>query len=280
MEDSPNRLPRDFVELMTLDRVADGFFLGHTPDYPWGRVFGGQVVAQALRAAAATVESDHRVHSLHAYFVLGGRPRQPILYEVDRLREGRSFTTRRVVARQTGGAILNLDASFQRAEEDVDIQERSLPSDLPGPESLPSNDWAGFGDVREIGPSPGVARSAIWMRIRDGRDGGPGQPLGDDPVLHACGLAYLSDHNPMDAIILSHPEGLNWDQMMTASLDHAIWFHRPVRADGWMLFDLRGHGLVNARGMATGSAHSADGVHVATIAQEGLVRSPRRPVEP
>lgn len=280
MEDSPNRLPRTFVELMTLDRVADGFFLGHSPDYPWGRVFGGQVVAQALRAAAATVESDHRVHSLHAYFVLGGQPRQPILYEVDRLREGRSFTTRRVVARQTGGAILNLDASFQRAEDDADIQERSLPTDVPPPESLPSNDWAGFGDVREIRPTPGVARSAVWMRIRDGADGGPGQALGDDPVLHACGLAYLSDHNPMDAIILSHPEGYNWDQMMTASLDHAIWFHRPVRADGWMLFDMRGHGLVNARGMATGAVHSADGLHVATIAQEGLVRSPRRPVEP
>jgi acyl-CoA thioesterase-2 len=263
---SDARTPSSFVELMNLDHVAEGFFVGHTPDYPWGRVFGGQVVAQALRAAAATVEAPHRVHSLHAYFVLGGRPNQPILYEVDRLREGRSFTTRRVVARQSDGAILNLDASFQRDEIDVDIQE-STGADAPSPLSVPLTEWPLFGEVREVPHEPGIPRSRVWMRVADELDA--------DPVLHACALAYLSDHNPMDAIVLSHPKGLDWDQLMTASLDHAIWFHRPARADDWMMFDMSGHGLVNARGMATGTVHSVEAVHLATVAQEGLVRSPR-----
>ena len=260
-------MPTTFRELITLEQVAADFYLGHTPQYQWGRVFGGQVVAQALAAAAATVRADHRVHSLHAYFVLGGTPGESILYEVDRLREGRSFTTRRVVARQSGGAILNLDASFQRDEPDVEKQETDLPSDVPRPEDVTPSDWGALGgEARELAPT-GDARSRVWMRIKD--------DLGDDPILHACGLAYLSDHNPMDAIILSHPKQLQWDAMMTASLDHAVWFHRPMKADDWMLFDMRGHGLVNARGMATGSVHAHNGVHLATVAQEGLVRSPK-----
>lgn len=262
------QLPQTFRELMTLEQVAADFFVGQSPMYQWGRVYGGQVVAQALRAASATVNPEHRVHSLHAYFVLGGTPGVPILFEVDRLREGRSFTTRRVVARQAGGAILNLDASFQRPEPDIDIQEASLPAGVPQPEDIPEQEWTGFGDIREIPHAKGdPVGSRLWLKIS--------QDLGDDPVLHACGLAYLSDHNPMDAIIRSHPQGFSWDQMMTASLDHALWFHRPPRADEWMLQDMRGHGLVNARGMATGSILSRSGVHLATVAQEGLVRSPR-----
>lgn len=260
-------VPRSFADLIALQRTDDNTFVGRTPDYPWGRVYGGQVVAQSLAAAAVTVPSDHFVHSLHAYFVLGGVPLEDISFEVDRLREGRSFTTRRVVARQSSGAILNLDASFQRIENDVDIQEINVSSDVPAPQTLPESPWPGFGDVREVPHLLGSARSQMWMRI--------GSELGDDPVVHACALAYLSDHNPMDAIILSHPASLRWDDMMSASLDHNVWFHRAVRADQWMLCDLRGHGLVNARGMATGSIHSHDGHHVATIAQEGLVRSPR-----
>ena len=265
MNDRPG--PQTFRELITLERVAADFFVGQTPHYSWGRVFGGQVVAQALAAAAATVEKNHRVHSLHAYFVLGGIEGVPILFEVDRLREGRSFTTRRVVARQTSGAILNLDASFQVEEDDVDIQEGGLPPGLPDPESIPRSDWSGLGDVREIAPREGEIRSQLWMRIPD--------DLGDDPIAHACALAYLSDHNAMDAIILSHPAKPDWEEMMTASLDHAVWFHRFSRADDWMLFDYRGHGLVNARGMATGSVYSRSGVHLATVAQEGLVRTKR-----
>lgn len=261
------QLPRSFRELITLERVATDFFIGQSTDYPWGRVYGGQVVAQALAAAYATVEADHRVHSLHAYFVLGGTPKERILFEVDRLRDGRSFTTRRVVARQSGGAILNLDASFQRDEEDIDVQERSLPTDVPQPDQLSESPWSGFGSTREVVHPAGSARSSVWMRVNE--------DLGDDPVIHACALAYLSDHNPMDAIISSHPKGANWQDLMSASLDHSVWFHRPVRADSWLLFDLGGHGLVNARGMATGLVHTLDGVHAATVAQEGLVRSPR-----
>ncbi len=264
---SEGPLPSNFTELMALDHVAEDFFLGHTPDYEWGRVYGGQVVAQALRAASATVTQPHRVHSLHAYFVLGGQPKKSILFEVDRLREGRSFTTRRVVARQSSGAILNLDASFQRYEDDVDIQQSTSASDVPSPEALPEQEWSLFGDVREVPTTPGEARSQVWIRVPE--------DLGDDHTLHACALAYLSDHNPMDAIVRSHPVNPNWDDLMTASLDHAIWFHRPMRADEWMLFDMSGHGLVNARGMSTGSVRSIDGVHLATIAQEGLVRSRR-----
>ena len=260
-------VPTTFRELIDLERVAADFFVAQTPHYSWGRVYGGQVVAQALAAASATVDKPHRVHSLHAYFVLAGSPGVPILFEVDRLREGRSFTTRRVVARQAGGAILNLDASFQRDEPEVDIQEGGLPPGLPDPDALPDAEWSGLGQVREIEREGHEARSQIWMRLRHG--------LEDDPIAHACGLAYLSDHNPMDAIVLSHPQRPQWDDMMTASLDHAIWFHRQARADDWMLFDMRGHGLVNARGMATGAVYSRSGVHLATVAQEGLVRSPR-----
>ena len=262
-----DRTPRSFLELMTLERVATDFFIGQTPKYPWGRVFGGQVVAQALAAATATVEKDHRVHSLHAYFVLGGTPGEQILYEVDRLREGRSFTTRRVVARQSSGAILNLDASFQADEVDLDIQEAGLPDDVPMPEDVPTVEWGAMAEVRDVKPTPGVARSRVWMRTNEA--------LGDNAGLHACALAYMSDHNPMDSMILSHPMGQAWDQMMTASLDHAIWFHRPIDATKWILFDMSGHGLVNARGMATGAAYNEAGIHLATIAQEGLIRSPR-----
>ncbi len=260
-----------FRDLVTLDRLDDLTFLGLTPAYPWGRVYGGQVVAQALAAAAATVPEEHAVHSLHAYFVLGGVPEEPIAFHVDRLREGRSFTTRRVVARQAAGAILNLDASFQRSEPDVDIQQTAIAGDVPPPDSIARLEWTPFGDIREIVQTTPGARSQLWARISPERS-----ELGDDPLLHACALAYLSDHNPMDAIMLSHPSGLNWQQMMMASLDHNIWFHRPVRADAWMLMDMQGHGLVNARGIATGAVHGIDGVHVATIAQEGLVRSVRR----
>ncbi len=259
----------DLRALLTLEEVAKDFYLGRTPAYDWGRVYGGQVVAQGLAAAGATVDPTHRLHSVHAYFVLSGSPEEPILYDVDRLRDGRSFSTRRVVARQSAGAILNLDASFQRDEPDLDISETAIDSDLPDPESLPRAEWGGLGDVREIPRQPGLARSRMWIRATE--------DLGDDPALHACAIAYLSDHNPVDAIALSHPLGLDWDRLMTASLDHAVWFHRPARADEWLLFDLQGHGMANARGMAMGTVHTRSGRHVATIAQEGLIRVARTP---
>jgi acyl-CoA thioesterase II len=265
-------VPSTLHALLDLERVASDFFVGASPDYPWGRVYGGQVVAQSLAAASATVDPAHRLHSLHAYFVLAGQPKVSILFEVDRLRDGRSFSTRRVVARQASGAILNLDASFQRVEHDLDIQESSFPVDVPAPESLERSPWGGLAEVREVPRRIGAAaRSQVWLRFEE--------DLGDDPIRHACALGYLTDYNPMDAIMASHPNGADWQAMMNASLDHSVWFHRPARADSWLLFDMQGHGLVNARGLSTGSVFDQSGVHVATIVQEGLVRSPKPPTQ-
>ena len=264
--------PQTFRELMTIEQVAADFFIAQSPDYKWGRLYGGQVVAQALRAAYATVDAPHRVHSLHAYFVLGGVPKQQVLLEVDRLRDGKSFTTRRVVAHQAGGAILNLNASFHRVEEDVDVQINGLPDELPSPDDSPSYEWTGIADVREPPKRTGNGRSWVWMKIREHL----GDIDGPDGPLHDCALAYLSDHNAIDAIVTSHPlGGGNWEKFMTASLDHNVWFHRRVRADEWVLFDMQARGLNNARGIGIGAVHSVGGVQAATVAQEGLIRAPR-----
>jgi acyl-CoA thioesterase II len=257
----------DLPTLLTLERVKPDAFLGSGPDLGWGRIYGGQVVAQALRAAALTVEAPHGPHSLHAYFVRAGDERKPVLYEVERVRDGRSFTTRQVVAYQEGGAILNLIASFQAGEESEDVQSTVAPV-VPAPDELTREDTDLFFDHRiaryERAPESHVT---TWLRAPAGLD--------DDPVLHACALAYLSDENPLGAAILPHSLGGRWDELMSASLDHALWFHRPARADEWLLFDLRGHGVASARGLAFARVFTAEGVHVASIAQEGLVR-PRR----
>ena len=212
------------------------------------------------------MDEDRPVHSLHSYFILGGNPKEPVRYEVDRLRNGRSFTTRQVVARQSGGAILSLSCSFQREEKGAVSQSAEPPPDVPEPSSLESYWDAGAErcDVELAGRQP---RSLAWGRLR--------ARLPDDPRLHACALAYLSDMNPMSAIRSSHPADPQraWDFFVTsASLDHAMWFHRSARADDWMLFDMTGHGVRGMRGLATGLVFDAHGGHVATIAQEGLVR--------
>jgi len=241
-------------------------FVGESPAYPWGRIYGGLVVAQALRAATATVDSAHVVHSLHAYFILGGVPSEPVRYEVDRIRNGRSFSTRLVVARQSSGAILNLSASFQRIEDAPTVQGLEQP-DAPEPEATPAGDWeAGF-DYREVPPVEGSGRSLAWGRYL--------APISDDPAEHAAALAYMSDGNPMDAILHQHPvkapDGEHDDTFVTASLDHAIWFHRPVRAHQWCLFDMHCSFVGGSRGIANGSVYQ-DGLLIATIAQEGLLR--------
>ncbi|MCX7620902.1 MAG: acyl-CoA thioesterase II [Acidimicrobiales bacterium] len=260
----------DLRTLLELDPVKPDAFLGAGPDLGWGRIYGGQVVAQALRAATLTVEREHRPHSLHAYFVRAGDERQPVLYEVERVRDGRSFTTRQVVAYQAGGAILNLIASFQVDEEGEDVQSIRPPGDVPPPEELPPQTTDLFFEHRIVGYERRPEAHAItWMRVVE--------DLGDDPTLHACALAYLSDEHPLGVAILPHSLGGQWDRLMSASLDHALWFHRPVRTDQWLLFDLAGHGVANARGLAVARVFTADGVHVASVAQEGLVR-PRRSV--
>ena len=268
------RIPADVAKVFELDTRGPDVWIGESPAYPWGRIFGGLVIAQALWAATQTVVADHAVHSLHGYFILGGDPAEPVRYEVDRIRNGRSFTTRRVVARQSSGAIFTLSSSFQRHEEGVETQTADFPHSAPDPRTItPYREGSGIDrfDV-VLTPEPGgrrPPRSMVWARY-------PGE-LGDDPRLHACALAYLADTNPMDAVATSHPRGMpeaeHWDQTyMTASLDHAMWFHRPARADDWLLFDLDGHGIIRTRGLSTGHVFTADGQHIATIAQEGLIR--------
>jgi len=256
--------------LLDLEPHGPDVYVGESPDYPWGRIYGGLVVAQALKAAGLTVDPGYAVHSLHSYFILGGVPTEPVRYEVDRIRNGRSFTTRRVVARQSGGAILNLSASFHVAEEGVDVQQPDMPA-VPGPEGLESLAWGEAMDARIALVDRGTARSVVWARYPE--------VLPEDPLEQACAFAYMSDANPMDAIEAGHPEppadGEWHGWYMNASLDHSIWFHRGFDAGDWLLFDMRSQGLVGNRGLAFGSVFTSDGRLVASIAQEGLLRRVR-----
>jgi acyl-CoA thioesterase-2 len=264
---SPEAL--DLRKVFDLEPHGPDTYLGESPPYSWGRIYGGLVIAQALWAATKTVDPKYAVHSLHAYFILGGDLREPVRYEVDRVRNGRSFATRRVAARQSRGAILTLGCSFQVAEEGPQTQSAELSKEIPQPKALEQEWDAGAHRCNVPLTKPGEPvppRSVAWARYPP--------PLDDDPRLHCCALAYLSDMNPMSAIHRSHPHDQD-SGLMGASLDHAMWFHRPVRADGWVLIDMNAHGMIGSRGLATGLVFSADGTHVATIAQEGLLRVKR-----
>jgi acyl-CoA thioesterase-2 len=264
----------DFDTLMRLEPHGPDVFVGVGPAYPWGRVYGGQVVAQGLRAALATVDTDHHVHSLHAYFIRGGDADEPIRYEVDRIRNGRSFITRRVVARQSMGPILNLSASFQIREDQADVQELEAPKDVAGPDELDDGDWGPILQRRTV-PTTG-ARAACWLRVAG--------ELGDDPLMQSVALAYTSDDIPTEAASKSHPRNRSMgyedscydEAFVGASLDHAIWFHRPGRHDDWVLHDFHSHGVTGARGLSIGQVFSQGGVHLATIAQEILIRERTR----
>ena len=258
----------DVSRVFELEPHGPDTYVGESPAYPWGRIYGGLVIAQALWAATHTVNPEHAVHSLHAYFILGGDFGEPVRYEVDRVRNGRSFTTRRVVARQSTGAILTLACSFQVEESGPDTQPADFPADVPKPQDLKSHFDAGAErcDVKVADAPP---RSTCWARFP--------HSLADDPRLQACGVAYLSDENAMGAVHASHPEGRGeHGTMMGASLDHSVWFQRPARADDWLLLDMAGHGIIGSRGLTTGQVFDQKGTHVATIAQEGLLRSRKR----
>jgi acyl-CoA thioesterase-2 len=273
------------VDLLDLERIEVDIFRGKQPTEALQRVFGGQVAGQALVAAGRTVPSDRPVHSLHAYFLRPGDPSVPIVYEVDRIRDGRSFTTRRVVAVQHGKAIFNLSASFQVVESGME-HERGMP-DVPEPEGLlrleermvPYADEHGGWytrprpiDVRYVGDPPRVAKdggdrvssSRVWMRA-DGT-------LPDDPLLHVCAVTFASDMTLLDSTLLNH--GLAWGtgDVMGVSLDHAMWFHRPFRADEWWLYDQESPWTGAARGLARGSIYTRDGHLAASVVQEGLLR--------
>jgi acyl-CoA thioesterase-2 len=266
----------DLRTLFDLESHGSDTYVGTGPRYPWGGLYGGQIVAQALRAAAATVGSSVDApldaHSLRAYFIRRGDHSEPVRYEVDRIRNGRSFVTRRVVARQAVGAILNLEASFQRLEEAADATTVTMPTGLPGPDELKPSSWSESFERRWVPPDAlasgvrtGAGRVAAWLKVN--------APLGDDELLHRCWLAYLSDDLPTDsvrrALGVEHEEhGFN------ASLDHTIWFHRRVRADEWHLQDFSCHGYAGGRGLSVGHVFAHDGTHAATVAQEVLYRQP------
>ncbi len=266
--------PSNFNELLELDQVAADLFIGLSPLKDRQRVYGGQVVAQALTAATATLtSSEHAVHSLHGYFIRPGDETKPIVFDVDRIRDGRSFSTRRVVARQSAGAIFNLSASFHKEEPDEEFSKATVPLDVPGPEDCIDEDWDDISQVRMM-PDPPTGRAIAWIKIAI-----PERLA--DPVdapsraLHAAALAYCSDHIPMDAVRSGHPSTEDWDSFMGASLDHTVWFHRPTRADEWLLFDMDLQSLQGSRGVAHGTVRTRDGELVATIAQEGLLRRVR-----
>ena len=272
------------VNLLDLEPIEVNIFRGTQPNEERQRVFGGQVAGQALMAAGRTVEHG-RVHSLHSYFLRTGDPTVPILYEVDRIRDGKSFTTRRVVAIQHGRAIFNLEASFHDHEESAIEHQFDMP-EVPDPETLPTlferlqpwreerAEWFERPhpiDQRHIGELPwhrkgtgGEPYHRLWLRA-DGE-------LPEDPLLHACVATYASDMSLFDTVLMPHD--VRWDDplFMGASLDHCMWFHRPFRADDWMLYDMDSPVSAGGRGLARGFLFDRAGRLCVSLAQEGLAR--------
>lgn len=257
----------DFAKMMELEPHGPDTYVAMGRTYPWGGLYGGQIIAQALRAAAHTVDPAYQLHSVHAYFIRFGDAAEPIRLEVDRIRNGRSFLTRRVVARQAVGAILNTSASFHVPEAAGEVQTEEMPA-VALPDSLPQDTWSPLIDRRLLPADIGPGRIGAWMRCTE--------DLGDDPILNACALAYLSDDLPTDAVVARHPQRppreATHQRFWTASLDHTIWFHRPARAHEWHLHDFTCHGLVGTLGLSVGSIFDYSGRHVATISQEVLIR--------
>jgi acyl-CoA thioesterase-2 len=269
------------------DPERENTFTGTSYRPPWGRIFGGQVLAQSLVAAARTVDESRPVHSLHAYFLRAGDPAVPITFDVERLRDGRSFSARRTQAVQRGKPILSMISSYQEPSEGLDHQNE-MPK-VPGPDELPSLDEL-FGhlalpalqqmlrsrpvDMRFVdgplfvkpGPEP-VAHQSVWFRAA--------APMPDEQLLHTAMLAFASDYTLLESVIRRH--GLSWAtaRMKTASLDHAMWFHRPARADDWLLYTQESPSASGARGLGMGRIFTPDGVLVASTAQEGMMRLPR-----
>lgn len=268
----------DFRELFDLAPHGADTYVGVGPQYPWGGLYGGQIVAQALRAAASTVGEGLLPHSLRAYFLRRGDHTEPVRYEVDRIRDGRSFCTRRVIARQAVGVILHLEASFVSADGGVDdLSFTAMPTSVPAPESLTGDAWSTMFDRRQLTEDQraavnGSARPGAVAWYRSTSD------LGTDPLLHLSTLAFLSDELSGEVAYRAHPLGVpdvEQSPIFIASLDHTIWFHRPARMDAWHLFDVSCHTFVADRCLTIGHVFSESGVHVATFAQEVLARLAR-----
>jgi acyl-CoA thioesterase II len=276
------------VDLLNLEQIEVDIFRGRSPEGERRqRVFGGQVAGQALVAAGRTVPEDRPVHSLHAYFIRPGDPTIPLIYLVERVRDGRSFTTRRVSVIQHGKTIFTLSASFHRYEAGVEHAD-PMP-EVPPPDSIPPTaermeklfgpsvrEWYGGNpiDIRHIGPltfeaerdpSLRTTRNLVWLRA-DGE-------LPDDPLLHVCLVTYASDMTLLDSVLLAH--GLSWADGRTtgASLDHAMWFHGPFRADRWLLYAQDSPVARGSTGLARGEMYTSEGELVVSVVQEGLIRT-------
>jgi acyl-CoA thioesterase-2 len=276
------------VELLDLEPIEENIFRGVSPKVTLQRVFGGQVAGQALVAAGRTVDSERVVHSLHSYFIRPGDPAVPIIYTVERVRDGSSFSVRRVIAIQHGKPIFTLSASFQLPQGGIDHQ-LEMP-EVPAPESLPTlrerfigydDLWDYVGrlpqafDVRYVDDPPWIQRGQgpreenqhrIWLRTNG--------VLPDDPLLHVCAVTFASDLNLLDAVLIRHGLSGRLDPVSMASLDHAMWFHRQFRADEWFLYTSESPSATGGRGLATGRFFTQDGRHVVSVAQEGMIRLP------
>jgi acyl-CoA thioesterase-2 len=278
VSDDAAGLKRLLEQQLNLERLDSDLFLGD-PGEGEGRLFGGLVAAQSVMAAGHTVAEDRSLHSLHAYFLRPGRPGLPIRFIVDRIRDGRSFTTRRVKAHQDGEAIFNVSVSFATPEDGISHQDE-MPA-APAPEGLP--DWE---DVRarymdnasarrfdtaievrmcDLPDSDNEARQRNWMRVRG--------PLPEDPLIHTAMLVYASDRTLLGTA--ARPHDIPWNKRMAASLDHALWIHRPVRMDGWLLYAAESPVAHSARGLCFGGLYYPDGTRVASVAQEALIRRAR-----
>jgi acyl-CoA thioesterase-2 len=281
----------ELLDILDLEKLEHNLFRGRSPNLDWQRVFGGQTIAQALVAAQRTVEEDRNVHSLHGYFMRPGDTSVPIIYEVDRIRDGASFTTRRVVAVQHGHAIFSLEASFQKEERGLEHQS-AMPADIPEPDTLLSQrELVGkFGELvpegirrywerdRPIEMKPIILehytsreklapKQNIWIRLRG--------PVPDDRRIQAALLAYMSDMTLLDTSTFAHGRAIFDRDIQAASLDHAMWFHRPHPLDDWLLYAQDSPSTQGARGFTRGSLFARDGTLVASVAQEGLIRLKR-----
>lgn len=275
------------LKILDLEPLEHNLFRGMSPQVGWQRVFGGQVIGQALVAASRTVVDERLAHSLHGYFLRPGDPSVPIVYEVDRIRDGGSFTTRRVVAIQHGQAIFSMSASFHAREDgfdhQIDMDNVPMPEDLPSeaelkekflaiaPESvrrywqrerpieLKPVDLAHYFSREKLEP-----KQAVWVRAS--------APLPDDQKIHSCVLAYASDMTLLDTALFAHGTSVFDTRLQVASLDHALWFHRPFRADEWLLYAEDSPSAWGGRGFTRGALYTRDGLLVASSAQEGLIR--------
>lgn len=278
----------DLLTILDLEPLDVNLFRGISPKSSWQRVFGGQVIGQALVAAVRTVDTSRPPHSMHAYFLLPGDPKVPIIYDVDRIRDGKSFTTRRVTARQHGHPIFSMLVSFH-GDEPGQLDHQATMPDVPMPDDLPNEAEVRknllptlpepvrryYERERPIELRPVEYDRYLGRKIPDGRFNvwfKTTGPLPDDPSIHQCVLAYSTDMGLLDTALVRSGRTLFEKEFMAASLDHALWLHRPFRADEWLLYAQDSPNLHGARGLARGLIFTRDGILVASVAQEGLVR--------